>query len=90
MARDIAILVPPGTKVAEVMNVMESAGGQLVFDIDLFDIYEGGQIAKEKKNLAIHIIYQADNRTLTNKEVDALHNQIIKAVEENPEWEVRT
>ena len=89
-ARDLAIVVPVETRVAEVMNVMEGAGGQLVADIDLFDIYEGGQIAEEKKNLAFHIIYQADNRTLTNKEVDALHNQIIKAIQINPEWEVRT
>ena len=87
--RDIAIVVPAETRVAEVMNVMESAGGQLVFDIDLFDIYEGEQIAKEKKNLAFHIIYQANNRTLTNKEVDTLHEKILKAVEVNPEWEVR-
>ena len=72
------------------MNVMESAGGQLVEDIDLFDIYEGEQIAQEKKNLAFHIIYQAGNRTLTNKEVDSIHEKIIKAIQENPEWEVRT
>ena len=88
--RDIAIVVPLATKVAEVMNVMESAGGQLVEDIDLFDIYEGEQIAQEKKNLAFHIIYQAGNRTLTNKEVDSIHEKIIKAIQENPEWEVRT
>ncbi|HEY4509388.1 MAG TPA: phenylalanine--tRNA ligase subunit beta [Candidatus Paceibacterota bacterium] len=88
--RDIAVVVPLATKVAEVMNIMENAGGQLVVDIDIFDIYEGEQIAKEKKNLAFHIIYQADNRTLTNKEVDSLHEKIVKAVQENPEWEVRT
>ena len=87
--RDIAILVPLETKVAEVMNIMESAGGPLVFDIDLFDIYEGEQIAKEKKNLAFHVIYQADDRTLTNKEVDSLHEKIMKAIQKNPEWEIR-
>ncbi len=90
VVRDIAIVVPVETRVAEVMNIMENAGGQLVFDIDLFDIYEGEQITEGKKNLAFHIIYQADNRTLTNKEVDSLHEKIIKAVQENPEWEVRT
>ena len=88
--RDIAIVVPAETKVADVMNIMEGAGGRLVFDIDLFDIYEGGQIAEQKKNLAFHIVYQADDRTLTNTEVDSLHEQIIKAVQTNPTWEVRT
>ncbi len=87
--RDIAIAVPLQTKVAEVMNIMESAGGKLVEDIDLFDMYEGENLQEHKKSLAFHIVYQADDRTLTGKEVDTLHNQIIKAVEENPEWEVR-
>ncbi|MBI2098370.1 MAG: phenylalanine--tRNA ligase subunit beta [Candidatus Wildermuthbacteria bacterium] len=87
--RDIAILVPFQTKVAEVMNAMNGAGGPLVRDIDLFDMYEGEHLAQGKKNLAFHIIYESSDRTLTSKEVDTLHNQIIKAVEENPEWEVR-
>ena len=87
--RDIAILVPSQTKVAEVMNAMTGAGGALVRDIDLFDMYEGEHLAQGKKNLAFHIIYESAERTLTSKEVDTLHNQIIKAVEENPEWEVR-
>ncbi|MEK7542412.1 MAG: phenylalanine--tRNA ligase subunit beta [Patescibacteria group bacterium] len=87
--RDIAILVPLQTKVSEVMNVIERAGGTLVSDIDLFDIYEGENFEQGKKSLAFHIVYQADDRTLTALEVDTMHNQIIKAVQENPEWEVR-
>ena len=71
------------------MNAMTGAGGALVRDIDLFDMYEGEHLAQGKKNLAFHIIYESAERTLTSKEVDTLHNQIIKAVEENPEWEVR-
>ena len=87
--RDIAILVPLQAKVSEAMNVLTGAGGPMVRDIDLFDMYEGEHLAQGKKNLAFHIIYESADRTLTSKEVDTLHNQIIKAVEENPEWEVR-
>ena len=87
--RDIALLVPRGTKVADVLNVMEARGGQLVRDIDVFDIYEGERVHGGMKNLAFHIVYQSEDRTLTSKEIDALHDRIIKALEENPEWEVR-
>ena len=87
--RDIAVLVPRGTKVSDVLNVMETRGGQLVRDIDVFDMYEGERVPEGMKNLAFHIVYQSEDRTLTGKEVDALHDRIVKAIEENPEWEVR-
>jgi phenylalanyl-tRNA synthetase beta chain len=87
--RDIAVLVPHFTRVEEVLNVIETAGGMLVQDVDLFDIYEGEELPEGKKNLAFHIVYQAEDRTLTSKEVDAVHNKIIKSLEENEEWQVR-
>ncbi len=87
--RDLAILVPINTKVAEVLNKINIAGGSLVRDVDLFDIYEGEGIPEGKKNLAFHIIYQAEDRTLTAKEIDKIQNKIIKLLEENPIWEVR-
>ncbi len=87
--RDLAILVPTNTKVVEVLNGINIAGGSLVRDVDLFDIYEGEGILGGKKNLAFHIIYQAEDRTLTAKEIDKIQNKIIKALEEDPRWEVR-
>ncbi len=87
--RDIAILVPKETKVIELLNIINSTGGDLIRDVDLFDLYEGKPLPEGKKNVAFHIIYQAKDRTLTSKEVDKLHQKIIKAIEKNPEWEVR-
>ena len=87
--RDLAVLVSHQTRVEEVLNKIETVGGKLVSDIDLFDIYEGEEIPEGKKNLAFHIIFQAEDRTLSSKEIEELQNKIIKALEENPEWEVR-
>ena len=87
--RDIAILTPLDTKVADVMNIIYGAGGRLLKDIDLFDIYMGEEIPEGKKNLAFHLIFQSDKKTLSSEEVDRLLNKIIQAIEENPEWEVR-
>jgi len=87
--RDIAVLVPLEVRVEEVLNKIETAGGILVKDVDLFDIYEGEELPEGKKNLAFHIIYQAKDRTLSSKEIDELQNKIIKALEEEPEWTVR-
>ncbi len=86
--RDLAILVPRGVKMAEVLNVMNRAGGELVRDVDLFDVYEGEELPHGKKNLAFHIAYQAEDRTLSSEEINKLHQKIIKALEEEG-WEVR-
>ena len=87
--RDIAILVPRQIRVEEVLNKIEAVGGRLIRDIDLFDIYEGEEIPRGKKNLAFHLIYQAEDRTLSSKEIDQIQNKIILALEKEIGWEIR-
>jgi len=89
VVRDIAILVNLGDKVVDVLNAVNSVGGDLIQDIDLFDMYEGGEIPRGKKNLAFHIIYQSDERTLTDKEVDKIHDKIVREASKRRGWEVR-
>lgn len=86
--RDIAVLVNPEDRVTHVLNVINSAGGELVSDVDLFDMYEGEGIPEGKKNLAFHIVYQSNSRTATDAEVNVIHNSIVKALERKG-WEVR-
>ncbi len=87
--RDLAVLVPKKVKVADVLNQINISGGALVRDVDLFDMYEGKELPEDKKNLAFHIVYQAKDKTLSSKEIDEVHNRIIKNLEKNPIWEVR-
>lgn len=87
--RDLAVLVPRGTKVVEVLNKINVTGGSLVKDVDLFDIYEGEELPRGKKNLAFHLIYQVEGRTLKSEEIDEIHQKIIKALEKDPGWQVR-
>ncbi len=87
--RDIAVLVPLGVKVSQVLDKIYEAGGKIIRDVDLFDIYEGEEIPGNKKNLAFHIIYQAEDRTLVSKEIDQVQNRIIKTLEKEPGWRVR-
>jgi len=89
VVRDIALLVEPETKVSEVLNLIHAVGGRLISDVDLFDIYEGENIPDGKKNLAFHIIYQADDHTLTEKEINQLQEKIIKTLEKEGGWQIR-
>lgn len=87
--RDIAVLVPREVRVAQVLNKIYDTGKKLVRNVDLFDIYEGGELPAGKKNLAFHIIYQAEDRTMTSEEIDGLQKKIISALEKNRTWQVR-
>ena len=87
--RDLAVLVPRAVKVEEVLNLIEQAGGILVRDVDLFDMYEGEELPGGKKNLAFRIVYQAEDRTLESREIEKIHQNIIKNLEKNINWEVR-
>ena len=89
LIRDIAILVNFGDRVVNVLNIINDVGGPLIKDVDLFDMYEGDKIPQGKKNLAFHIIYQSNKRTLKDKEVDEIQNRIIKEIKKSKGWEVR-
>lgn len=86
--RDISILVPRKVLVEEVMNEIERSGGEVIADVDLFDIYEGEELPGGMKNLSFHLIYQAKDHVLSSEEIDRVQQKIIEAVEEKG-WEVR-
>ncbi|MCH7882962.1 phenylalanine--tRNA ligase subunit beta [Patescibacteria group bacterium] len=89
VTRDLAILVPRDVRVVKVLDIIENTGGSLLTDVDLFDMYEGDEIVDGKKNFAFHLIFQSTDRTLKDEEVERVMQNIIKALEENIEWEVR-
>lgn len=88
VTRDIAIFVPLKTKVIEVLDIIENTAGKILLDTDLFDTYEGEDMG-DRKSLAFHLIFQSEEKTLSDKEVNGLMDKIIKALEANPDWEVR-
>lgn len=88
IVRDIALLAPRGTKASEALNAINSVSGPLLRDIDLFDMYEGENIPDGMKNFAFHLIFQAEDHTLTSGEVDEIITKITKVLEEKL-WEVR-
>jgi phenylalanyl-tRNA synthetase beta chain len=74
--RDIALVVDEDVTAERVVAEIRAAGGDLLCGIRLFDLYRGESIATAKKSLAYALTYQADDRTLTDKEVDKAHKKI--------------
>ncbi len=78
VVQDIAIVVDEGVPAAGAEAAIRQAGRGLVVAVELFDRYQGPQIAPGKVSLAYHITYQAPDRTLTDDEVARVHARIVQ------------
>lgn len=89
MTRDMAVVVTKETKAGEMKQVIAEAGGELLKDVTLFDLYEGEKMEEGKKSLAFSMNYFDAERTLTDEEVTEAHNRVLTAVEEKFGAELR-
>lgn len=74
--RDIAVVVPEDTPAEKVLAELRAAGGELLADAVLFDVYTGESIPAGTKSLAFALVYQAADRTLTDKEIEKAHQKV--------------
>ena len=81
VTRDIALLVEDAVLVQEIEETIRKAGGNLVEKVELFDIYKGKQIPDGKKSIAYAIAYRDENKTLTDKDVNKVHDKILRSLE---------
>ncbi len=89
VSRDIALVAPEGLTFGEICVKIKKAGGELVRDVKLFDVYFGKQIEQGKKGLACKIIYQSMEKTLRDEEVNSLHTRIVETLERDLKIKVR-
>jgi len=81
VVQDIAIVVDEEIPAEEVRKVIMEAGKPFIRSAILFDFYRGKPVPPGKKSLAYSITFQADDRTLTDKEVTKLRDRVIKELE---------
>ena len=62
---------------ADIEKVVNSSERKLLRGVSLFDVYEGKNLEAGKKSYAISIILQDDEKTLQDKQIDAVMNKII-------------
>lgn len=77
---DVALVVEEAVPAAALSAAIRAAGGPLLADVRLFDVYRGEQLASGKKSLAFSLAFQAADRTLTDAEVEAEKRRILEAV----------
>ncbi|MBI4302254.1 MAG: phenylalanine--tRNA ligase subunit beta, partial [Chloroflexi bacterium] len=80
VTRDLALVVDARLPYQRVREIIQDF--PLVSQVELFDVYRGEPIPDSQKSLAVRIVYQSSDRTLTEKEVYDIQEQILKRLED--------
>lgn len=80
MVEDIALIVDEDVPASRVEELIWRAGGKLLNDVALFDLFRGEKIGAGKKSLAYQLTYQAFDRTLSVADAAAIRKKIVKTL----------
>ena len=87
--KDVAFVVEKNIISKDIEKVIKSAGGSLLTEIEVFDVYTGTNVADGKKSIAYSLTYTDTKKTLTDEEVNALMNKVMDNVCKKFNAEVR-
>ena len=91
VTHDLAIVVDESVSYEQLVQRIGSAGGKLLADVRLFDVYRDPvRVGKGKKSMAFSLTYRAADRTLTSEEVEKAHEKLVNKVLRATGGEVRS
>jgi phenylalanyl-tRNA synthetase beta chain len=87
--QDIAVAVPEDVEAGAILAAVHEVGGEELRDARIFDVFRGEQVGQGRKSVALHLAFQAPDRTLTDEEAAALRGRIVAALAERFGAELR-
>ena len=88
--RDIAIVVDRDLETDVLEKFMIENGSELLKSVELFDVYMGGNIDKDKKSSAYKLKFQSKDRTLREEEISEIMNNILSKLEDKFNAQLRS
>lgn len=82
VTRDIALVVDKTILAGDIQKVIVEAGGSLLKDVQVFDLYEGDKMEEGKKSIAYSLKYFDPEQTLTDEMITKAHDKVLEAVKE--------
>ena len=79
--KDVAFVMKKDIPSVEVEKVIKKAGGKLLTNIEVFDVYTGENIGKDEKSVAYSLTFNDSKKTLTEEEITKIFENIIANVE---------
>ena len=88
--RDFAFLIDKIFKIGLLEKIIKEIDSSIIQDVTTFDVYEGENIPKGKKSVAINVSLQAKNKTLNEKDLDQISKKIIDIVKDKTGATIRS
>ena len=87
--RDLALLLDRSIKFSQIRDIAFRTERNTLQEINLFDVYESDSLGKNKKSYAVSFLLRDDQRTMTDKNIDKIMNNLIKAFENDLNAQIR-
>ena len=88
--RDFAFVIDRSYRAGDLENIIKKLDSSIIKKVTTFDIFEGQNIPEGKKSVAINVVIQAPDKTLTEKDLDMISQKIIKSVKEKTGATIRS
>jgi phenylalanyl-tRNA synthetase beta chain len=88
--RDLAIVVDEGISAGAILAGLRGRAPEIVREIELFDLFRGSGVEPGKKSVALRVVMQDTDRTLTDSEVEAVVSDMRSYLNEQFSAQLRT
>ena len=88
--RDFAFVIDRSYRAGDLENIIKRLDTSVIKKVTTFDIFEGQNIPEGKKSVAINVVIQAPDKTLTEEDLDMISQKIIKSVKEKTGATIRS
>ena len=88
--RDFAFIINKDVNAQDLINAIASVDQNLISNIRVFDVYEGDNIPKNQKSIAISVTIQSTEKTLNDNDLENINKSIIEAVENKTGAKIRS
>ncbi|MEL6815190.1 MAG: phenylalanine--tRNA ligase subunit beta, partial [Cyanobacteria bacterium J06598_3] len=88
--RDLAFFAPVDVSVADLQRAIGKSGGKLLDSVMLFDEYRGESVPEGQRSLAFRLVYRSSDRTLTDKDIEPVHQKVRAALEKSYKVSLRS
>ena len=78
--KDVAFIINKKQTAEEVMSVIKKAAGRLLTGLEIFDVYEGENVADNERSIAFKLTFSDSTRTLNDEEIMTIFNKVIEDV----------
>ncbi|TML69604.1 MAG: hypothetical protein E6G14_06980 [Actinobacteria bacterium] len=88
--QDIAIVVDEDIEAGALVDVAREAGGAELREARVFDVYRGEQAGAGKKSVALHLVFQSSERTLSDDDAAEIRTRVVTALADRFGAELRS